>query len=51
MSDINMMRIILEFVFNKLEIMVNGMESKEKADEAHDCTLMVMDIMKRKTYR
>lgn len=50
-NDVNLLRIILEFFFNKLEILINEIETKEKILEAKQCQLMAMDVSKRKTYR
>ena len=50
-NDITLLKIAMEFIFNKLEIMVSGLESKEKAGETNDCIAMACDLSKRKTYR
>lgn len=50
-NDVNLLKIILEFIFNKMEILINGIESKEKASEGKECMNMAIDITKRKTYK
>jgi hypothetical protein len=37
-------KIILEFIFNQLVIIVSGMESKEKLIEAEKCKLLALDL-------
>ena len=46
-----LLRIIMEFIFSKLEIIFNGMESREKQVEAQRCMVMAQDFSKRKTYK
>ncbi len=38
-------------MYNKLEILVCGIESKEKIREAQDCAQFAMDVSKRRTYK
>ena len=51
LPDQNLLRLIIEFVYNKLEILTCGIESREKAKEANECVMMAIDIGKRRTYK
>jgi hypothetical protein len=50
LSEISLAKVIIEFVYNKLEIIVSQIESKEKEKEERDCVEMALDLTKRKTY-
>lgn len=50
-NDIALLRIILEFLYSKLEIIFNWIEGREKQIEAHKCQAMTQDFSKRKTYK
>ncbi len=49
--DQHLLKIIIEFVYNKLEILTCGIESREKTKEAQECRGMAIDISKRRTYK
>ena len=51
MPDQNLLRLIIEFIYNKLEILTCGIESREKTKEANECVMMAIDIGKRRTYK
>jgi hypothetical protein len=51
LADQNLLKGIIEFVYNKLEILTCGIESREKTKEANDCMMMAFDICKRRTYK
>lgn len=51
LPDQNLLKVIIEFIYNKLEILTCGIESREKIREAQDCMGMAFDICKRRTYK
>jgi len=51
LPDQNLLRLIIEFIYNKLEILTCGIESREKTKEANECVMMAIDIGKRRTYK
>jgi hypothetical protein len=50
LSEVSLARVIIDFVYNKLEVIVSHIESKEKEKEERDCVEMALDLTKRKTY-
>jgi hypothetical protein len=50
-NDIALLRVILEFLYSKLEIIFNWTEGREKQVEAHKCQAMTQEFSKRKTYK
>ena len=50
LSEVNLAKVIIEFIYNKLEVIVSHIESKEKEKEERDCVEMALDLTKRKTY-
>ena len=50
LSEVSLAKVIIEFVYNKLEVIVSHIESKEKEKEEKDCVEMALDLTKRKTY-
>jgi hypothetical protein len=51
LPDQILLKCIIEFIYNKLEILTCGIESREKIKEAQDCMAMAFDICKRRTYK
>jgi hypothetical protein len=50
LSEVSLARVIIDFVYNKLEVIVSHIECKEKEKEERDCVEMALDLTKRKTY-
>jgi hypothetical protein len=50
LSEVNLAKVIIEFIYNKLEVIVSHIESKEKEKEERECVEMALDLTKRKTY-
>ena len=50
LSEVSLARVIIDFVYNKLEVIVSHIESTEKEKEERDCVEMALDLTKRKTY-
>ena len=49
-AEINLAKIIIQFVYNRLEVLVSHIECKEKEREEKECIAMAIDLSKRKTY-
>jgi hypothetical protein len=50
LSEVSLAKVIIEFIYNKLEVIVSHIESKEKEKEERNCVEMALDLTKRKTY-
>lgn len=50
LAEVSLAMVIVDFVYNKLEVIVSQIESKEKEKEERDCVEMALDLSKRKTY-
>jgi hypothetical protein len=50
-SDINLAKCVIEFVNNRIEIIIGQIECIEKVKEQKQCIEMALDMAKRKTYR
>lgn len=50
LSEVSLSRVIIDFIYNKLECIVSAIECKEKEREERQCVEMALDLSKRKTY-